>query len=490
MITKPIEFAYKTTPYEHQRTEFEKSRSWKYYAFFWEMGTGKTKPLLDTAAWLFTQAEIDGLLLISDKGSYLNWALNEIPRHMPDNIPIRVVVWSSTMGKEQAKKCEKILIPKDDLLDIACINIEALSTKRGYEWAKKFLESHYGLTVIDESTSIKNPKSLRTKSALALGKISEYRRIATGTPVTQGPLDIFGQCEFLQQGLLGHVSFVSFRSQYAIMRDVILGTRRFQTIAGYCRLDNLEAKVKQFSSRLTKKECLDLPDKVYEVQYIEMSPEQLQVYRQLKDEAVVLLKTGLLSSTNAITTIGKLHQICCGHVRDDNGLVTEFKNGRLDALIEALENIPGKVIIWGYYQHDIEMIHAALTNHFRETGSYPVHYYGKTTPEERIEALSKFTTDKNCRWFIGSPSTGGKGLTLVQAHHVIYYSCGYNLEHRLQSEDRCHRIGQVNKVTYIDFTTVGTIEAKIVKALKNKKDLAHELLDARRLQEFFEDDLP
>lgn len=452
------------------------------------MGTGKTKVLLDTASWLFLNQEIDGLLIVSDKGSYLNWPMTEIPKHFDPSIPVRIGLWKSRGSSENDRKLAKLLIPQDDVFDIACVNVEALSLRRGYEWAKKFLECHHSMMIVDESTSIKNPKSLRSKSCHSLGLLAEYRRIATGTPVTQGPLDVFSQCQFLKPGILGHSSYTSFRYKYAIMREVKMGTRRFMTVSGYCNLDELNLKLQPFTSRITKDECLDLPDKIYETQFIELSPDQLAIYRQLRDEAVVLLKSGMLSSTSAITTIEKLHQICCGHVRDDEGNVTDIENGRIASLIELTENIASKTIIWAHYQRDVELIMAALAETNRDSGLFAVHYYGKTTSDERISAVQAFMTNPKCRWFVGSPATGGKGLTLTAAHHVIYYSCSYNLEHRLQSEDRAHRIGQTKHVTYIDLTTVGTIEQKILKALKAKKDLAHELLDAKRLEDLLTDD--
>lgn len=485
MITEKLQLQHRhvKTPYKHQRENFERTRSWKYYAFFWEMGTGKTKPMLDTIAWLFLKGEIDGALIISDMGSYRNWPINEIPTHFDPSIPRRMATYWSGMGKRQREECEDILTAKDDLLDFAFINIEALSSKRGYEWARCFVESHYAMTIIDESTSIKNPKSLRSRAAHDLGRRSDYRRIATGTPVTQGPLDLYSQCEFLEPGLLGHRTFVSFRSHYAILRDVILGTRRFKIVAGYVNLEELEARLRQFSSRITKKECLDLPDKVYETQFVEMSERQLQIYTQLRDEAVVMLQSGMLSSTSAITTVEKLHQICCGHVKDDDGNVTDLESNRMDILLELLENHMRKTIIWCHYQRDVELVSMALREKFQKDGYFPVMHYGKTPPDERVNALDLFVNNARCLWFIGTPSTGGKGLTLTVASDVIYYSCGYNLEHRLQSEDRCHRIGQTNKVTYVDLTTVGTVEQRILKALTDKKSIAHEILDQRRLME-------
>ena len=270
-----------------------------------------------------------------------------------------------------------------------------------------------------------------------------------------------------------------------------MGTRRFQTVAGYVNLEELKLKIADFSSRITKDECLDLPDKVYETQYIELTPEQKDMYVKLKDEAIVLLDQNMLSSTSAITTLEKLHQICCGHVKDDEGIVHTIPSNKMDALLETIESNPGKIVIWAHYQRDIENIMAALRQYVADNhlADYPVDYYGKTSTDDRVRAIDSFVRDPRCRWFVGSPSTGGKGITLTVASLEIYYSCSYNLEHRLQSEDRLHRIGQKNNVTIVDLVSVGTVEIKILKALKSKRDLAHELLDAARLRDLLDDDL-
>lgn len=488
MLTKDLQpHEHIIKPYDHQRNTFEKTRSWEYYGLWWEMGVGKTKPLLDTVAWQFLNKEIDGALIVSDKGAYLNWPLEEVPKHFPPWIPRREAVWKSRMNKSEQRVADDINTAKDDLLDLAYINIEALSSRRGYDWALAFLRSHHAIMIIDESTSIKSPQATRTKSALSLGKFAEYRRIATGTPFTNNPLDLYTQCEFLKPGILGHASFSSFRRRYAIMREITMGTRRFMKVDGYINLKELESRIADFSSRLTKQECLDLPEKIYETCYVELSEEQLSLYKRFKEEAVVLLDSGLLTSTSAITTLEKLHQICCGHVKDDEGNVNDIPHGRIKSLAELVDNIDDKVIIWAHYQRDIEHIMSFLAEHYRD--HYAVHYYGKTSMELRIEAIKKFINDPKCRWFVGSRPTGGKGITLTVAHHVINYSYDYNLEDWLQAEDRCHRIGQTRPVTYVNMTTVGTMEQKILKALKQKKDLLTDMFDANRLRALLTDDL-
>lgn len=477
MITKILPFNYKTQPYTHQNRGFERSKEMKAFALFWEMGTGKSKPIIDTAAYLFLNKEIDGLVLVSDKGAYLNWETDEVPKHMPDNVQYRIAHWSSAASTAEKKAVESLLVVVDDKLDILCVNIEALSSPRAQNFVAQFLKNHYAMMVIDEATSIKNPKADRTKAAINLGQLCEYRRIATGTPITQSPLDLFSMFQFLQPGCLGFTSFTAFRSYYATMVQFDTGRVKFMKVTGFRNLEVLKRSIEPFSSRILKSECLDLPDKVYETLYVEQTPEQQQAYKSLKSTAIVQLQQGLVTSTLALTTIGKLHQINCGHIKLDGGEIVELPNNRIPMLLDLLKKLgKEKVLIWCAFQKDVELIMKALEDPDMDAG-YAVHYYGPTTTEERAEHLRLFHEDPNCLWFVGTQATGGKGLTLVEASYSIYYSNTYSLEDRLQSEDRNHRIGQHRKVTYFDFVCKGTVDVKILDSHKRKEDLAHQVLD-------------
>lgn len=475
-------FHMRTDPYDHQRKEFERSRDMEYYGLFHEMGTGKSKILVDTIQWLFLKQEIDGVLIVSDKGAYLNWYFEEINKHLPE-LQQRLVYWSSYMNRPEQNKVNEILCAKNDCLDILCINVEALGFQpkkkqtRAFDVAKQFIQSHYTMMIVDESTSIKNPKADRTRACWELGAMCDYRRIATGTPITQSPLDLFGQCQFLKQGILGFHSFVAFRSYYAKMVTISMGSRSFQKIAGFQNLDELTTSIHPFTSRILKSECLDLPDKVYETIYVEQTPEQRTAYENLKEMSLLQFAQGLLTSTSALTTINKLHQINCGHVKLDDKTTIDIPSNRVNMVVNLLSDLDPKikVILWCNFQRDVELLMAALET--IDDRRYPVHYYGKTTDNDRLAALSMFKKDPLCSWFVGTAATGGKALTLVESNFTIYYSNGYNLEDRLQSEDRNHRIGQTSKVTYIDLICAGTVDQRIVKALKTKKDLASQVLD-------------
>tara|TARA_R110002153_G_scaffold18973_6_gene65571 strand:+ start:77 stop:874 length:798 start_codon:yes stop_codon:yes gene_type:complete len=255
-----------------------------------------------------------------------------------------------------------------------------------------------------------------------------------------------------------------------------MGARTFRQVVGYQNLEELTGNVNEFSYRVLKKECLDLPDKVYQRREVELTTEQKKVYKELKDYAIAELDSHeLVSVTSVLTQILRLHQVVCGFVRNDNGDEVEVKSNRLDELINILEEVQGKTIIWANYQYDIKRILKTLHN---ITGVNSVAtYYGETPDEERQEIIRRFQDpNSELKYLISNTQTGGYGITLTEASNVIYYSNNYDLEKRLQSEDRAHRIGQTNKVTYIDLVAKGTVDEKIVKALRNKLSLAQEVL--------------
>ena len=474
------EFIPRHKPYKHQSDDLKLSRDMKYYAFFWEMGLGKTKILIDTAAWLFMKQRIDGVLILAPKGVFLNWLTDELPAHVPSNIPHRIAYWNSDMKKGDIPACQKILGAQDDMLDFLAINTEAMATDKGRRVAENFIQNHHTMCILDESDSIKNHKAVRTKAITKLGKKCAYRRIATGTPITQSPLDLYAQCEFLFPRILRFPNFFQFRAFYAIIRRMSAGTRSFDKITGYRNLGELSESVQPFSSRRLKTECLDLPEKIYLTRYVEHTKEQKELYSRLREEAMIFLsEESVVTSTSVLTTMMKLHQINCGHVSDDDGNIHTIPSNRINVLLDVLQGIPAesKVLVWAHFKQDIRMITEAIRiDHGHESVA---NYYGDTTSAKRAEALQRFKEDPTLRFLVLS-SAGSKGLTLIKSYYAVYYSQDYNLAVRLQSEDRNHRIGQSEKVTYIDLITRNTIDVNIVRALRAKKEIAHEVLDEWR----------
>jgi SNF2 family DNA or RNA helicase len=470
-----MNYKFKTKPYAHQLTALEKSWDKTEYGYFMEMGTGKSKVLVDNMAMLYDKGRINGAVIVAPKGVYRNWFSQEIPNHLASHIQPKMVLWTALTSKTKDKEYQTLFETGHDL-HILIINVEALSTKKGLDFAAKFMRCHKTMLAIDESTTIKNPSAKRTKSILALGKEATYRRILTGSPVTKSPLDLYTQCGFLNSYLLGYDSFYAFRNRYANMIDRNFGGRRVQLIGSYKRLDELADKLKGFSYRVLKDDCLDLPDKVYIRREVDLTDEQSKAYSTMKSAALALLKGKMATAPHVLTQMMRLHQITCGHLRNDDGTITEIKNNRLKELVNLLEEVEGKVIIWANYVYDIENIVKVISDEFGEDSI--VQYYGAIPAEQRQENIKKFQDpDSKARFFIGNPQTGGYGITLTCANTVVYYSNGYDLEKRLQSEDRAHRIGQTKSVTYVDFIAPKTVDEKIVKALRKKMNIANEIMD-------------
>ena len=283
-----MKYKFKTKPYKHQLVALEKSWDKDEFAYFMEMGTGKSKVLVDNMAMLYDKGKINGALIIAPKGVYNNWYSSEIPTHLASHIKPKMVLWTASTSKAKEKEYQTLFETGFDL-HVLIMNVEAFSTKKGEEFAYKFLKSHKTLMVVDESTTIKTPTSKRTKAILKLSKNAEYRRILTGSPVTKSPLDLYSQCAFLNENLLDHASYYSFRNRYAHMVERNFGGRRVQIVGNYQRLDELEDILKKFSYRVLKEDCLDLPDKIYIKRNVELTDEQSKAYTTMKSAALALL---------------------------------------------------------------------------------------------------------------------------------------------------------------------------------------------------------
>ena len=468
-----MQYKFKTKPYGHQLTALEKSWNKEIYAYFMEMGTGKTKVLIDNLAMLYDKGKVDGALIIAPKGVIGTWHKQELPQHMPDHIENVSVLWQANITKEQSRKLGNLFKTTDEL-HILIMNVEALSTAKGSDFAKKFLLSHKTLLAIDESTTIKNPKAKRTRNIIEISRRAQYRRILTGSPVTKNPLDLYSQCEFLSPWLLNFQSYYAFRNRYAEMKTLHIHGRSIQVVSGFKNLNELSEKVKGFSYRVLKEDCLDLPDKIYMKRTITLTPEQKKVYDQMKKEALAVLNGKSVTTVTALTQLMRLQQITCGHFSADDGTIQTIKNNRTLELMDVLEEIEGKAIIWAHFQHDIKTVIKAIEKEYGP-GSV-VDYYGLTPQDQRDGNRKKFQENDKCRFLVGTPQTGGYGITLTAANTVIYYSNGYDLEKRLQSEDRAHRIGQKKSVTYVDILAEDTVDERIVKALRKKINIASQVM--------------
>jgi len=471
-----MNYKFKTKPYAHQLKALERSWNREYFAYFMEMGTGKSKVLIDNASMLYDRGEINGLLLIAPKGVYKNWYKNEIPTHMVNHIEKKVVLWeTSNSSAEKIKELNTLFATGTDF-HILIMNVEALSYPKATEFAKRFLSCHKAMMAIDESTTIKTPTANRTRNIISLKPLTKYRRILTGSPITNSPLDLFSQAVFLDNYILGFDSFWAYRAHYCIMKTMNLGSRSVTVPIGPNKrtLPELEEKIKKFSERVLKDDCLDLPKKTYVTREIELTGIQRKLYNEMRKYALSQLDGKVCSTSTVMVQLLRLHQISCGYHPNDDGTVQELPCNRLTELMDILWELSGKAVIWSYYQKDVERIIQEIKKQFGEESV--VDYYGLTPQNERQQNIEKFQNNPKCRFFVGTTQTGGYGITLTAASTMIYYSNGYDLEKRLQSEARIDRIGQTKPMTYIDLVAEDTIDNKVQKALRTKMNIASDVM--------------
>lgn len=498
-------FQFKTQPLEKQLVGFNLSKDKEEFALLMEMGTGKTKILIDTGAYLWSIGRINAMLVIAPNGVHLNWTRNEIPKHLPDWVPRYVAEWVATPSAAQRKRLEGIVALRDGITILA-MNVEALATKRGQEFAMTFVNSFNALMVVDESTVIKNPELKRSQFITTLGRRCPYRRIANGTPITQAPFDAFGQFYFLSPHILHTTSYYAFKAHYAemienkdsgIMRHIQqrreIAGREKARLAGkefdpgkmkmpqvvartpsgrpkYRNLKELQETILPYSYRVLKKDCLDLPEKTYSKLMFEMRPEQRRAYESMRDKARAVFADQFASAVNKLEQLSHLSRITSGFMPDDtNGLQLMYPdpndNPRIRALLDMLETMDEdtQVIIWCKYVDEIKLLHQLLPS--------SVMFYGEVKPNDRIRVLNEFESGQ-VKYFIGQVASGGVGLNLVAASVVIYFSNTFSLYHRLQSEDRAHRMGQTKAVTYYDVEAVDSVDQKIIDTLRAKKEVA------------------
>jgi SNF2 family DNA or RNA helicase len=463
---------FKTTPFDHQLEGLELSWKEEAYALLMEMGLGKTWVAINTLARLMEAGEISRALIIAPKGVYRNWELFEIPQHWPDDVPVQVLSWKGSTDRSFENAWPRFM---KSTRSVFLVNVDALLSPSCLRRVVEYLKAAPSAVVIDESTIIKSKDAKRTKVAAELGKLAKYRRIMTGSPVTNSPLDLFGQMLFLRPKSWPWGNFFSFRSRYAVMKDFKYGPRSFKKITGYQRIDELQQILASCSYRKTKAECLNLPDKIFVTRYVELSPEQSDLYKQLASSFYVEMAEAdkAISMTTVLTRIVRLQQVVCGHVATDDGTISHVPHQRIQAVLDVLDESSGQVIIWAHFRHSLKELSEALKKAYGDDSV--VEYWGDTSEEDRQKAVEYFKAGK-ARVFLANQAVAGRGLTLTQASLVIYYSNSYNLEQRVQSEDRAHRLGQKKAVTYVDLVSPDTVDEKILKALKLKQNIADQVL--------------
>jgi SNF2 family DNA or RNA helicase len=494
----------------HQVVGLEKCDGKRNFAFLMEQGTGKTWLTLADAERCFLLDKIDALLIVAPNGVHTNWVRREIPTHLSaKNITF---AWRGTPSSKKAKDAIERMFRThwthdDRPLRIFSINVEAINSANGYAIVERFLKAFpRTMMAVDESTRIKNPDAKRSKKVCELGLLAIARRILSGTPLTRAPTDLFMQYNFLKPGLLGTKSFRAFQAEFsvlltpdspqmiAIMRKLAGKVRGMPQVVAkdengipmFKNLDKLAALIAPHSYRVTKAECLDLPPKVYKVLNFELTPNQRRVYQQIMEEySYVLNKDGVDEdvSFEAIAARTKLKQVTSGFINiygepqllppEDNPRMALFKD-TIDMILERDES--AQIIVWAMFEQELLQIKA----HLDSINVNSALYYGKTSKDERERIIDEFQGGQ-IQVFIGHAAAAGIGITLTAAETAIYYSCSYDNELRMQSEDRNHRIGTKNTVTYYDLVAEDTLDEDIARSLSVKSELAAIVIDGKEV---------
>ena len=458
-----------TEPYEYQREIVEQTWQKPWWGLFMEMGTGKSKIFIDTVVNLYLAGRVDTVLYVSKKGELSNFQTYELPKHKPAHINCYAHVYRGYTKKDDLVKIKHMLTPTP-YLRVLSINIESLRNQgsKPFAIAVHYLRSSKKcMIVVDESTTLKDRRSSQHKALIKLRKMAKYARIMTGTVMPNNPVDGFCQSLFLDKRALGYGGVTAFRNEYCEMEKQHFGSRSFFKMKGPKNLDQLQRKLHSIGTVLRKKDCLDLPEKVYTRSAVDLTPTQIEHYNNLVDYAVTKIDGEYIECNNALSVVLRLHQIVCGQMRmPDSGEYVLIDNNRYQAVSELVDEVlenEKKVVIWSHFK----AASAGLAEYLRRNHEL-VHLKGGMNIEDRAEHIERFKTDPSCRIFLGNPQSSGFGLTLTEAHTAIYYSNSDNYEHRLQSEDRIHRIGQDTKCLYVDFHSPGTVEDAILERTKIK----------------------
>ena len=461
------------------------------FALLMEYGSGKSKVICDEWGEREEAGDLQDLLVIAGAGSYLNWVEDksehqpsEFHRHLSLDLQDRMVsaAWISGSGVAKKKELERLL--KSDRPRALLMNVEAISSvEKARELCRAFLRpGRRAMMVVDESTLIKSPSVKRTEYVVNLGGEAAVRRNLTGWVAPNSPMDLYSQFEFLDWRILGHKSFFSFQARYAVLKQINIpipgkvnsnGSQRTRAVrveVAYRNQDELQEKIAPYSYRVMKDDCLDLPPKVYmPVRDVPLTDEQRRIIKDLRETATAQLDgVSHVTATMVLTRNLRIQQVLCGFVSDDDGNERDVPSNRGRVLMDVLSEHSGKAIIWCPFHRPLERIVEALR---KEYGPKSVAQFHGKNKDTRGEDERRWLGDPECRWMVSTPAAGGRGNTWLPGTMVVYFANLYDLELRLNSEDRPHRDGQTQSVAYVDLCALETNELKTIEALREKIDM-------------------
>jgi hypothetical protein len=499
------EFPYlnkKLSPFEHQAAHLREHIESEYWALFWQTGACKTLPIIATAAHQYLRGNIELLVVFAPSTVHSNWVRREIPKTLDPKFPYAGYIWRGE-HTVKAKKEREAFIAMRGKLKVVSINFEAISAHRTMQtntailFLAALMKAHRGkcMGVVDEADGIGDFKATRTSRILKFAPHFKIRRIATGTPNTESAFQLYSQSEFLQHGLLGYNSYESFEITHGIFKMRKFGKgKEFRMCVGYRGMDYLREKVKAFSSVVRKSDCMDLPDKLFERRSVELTVEQKSAYAQMCELLIHEVKnlegaTEYAMAKNALHKLRKLHEVVLGFARVEVPYTGDpekkpknpvyktlpLTTNRPKVLLEILDGLEGKALVFTDCVPALEQLVTLMREKYGEKAVGAI--YGKVTGVARDEVIDAFEDlSSEMRFIVLNQKTGGIGITLIAAQTVIFYSNGYSLRMRIQSEDRAHRGGQTKNVTYIDMVAEDTVDEKVLDLFEHKIDIASQIL--------------
>ncbi len=525
-------FIYKTEPRAHQVDAVHKLYGLPSFALLMEQGTGKSKVVIDIASNLFLEGKIEAVLLIAPNNVHTQWYDEQLPIHSP--VPADAFVWENKSSQVYQRELSRFLKAKTEgKLKWFCVNVEAFSLATYISLFRDFVRRFKTMVIVDEATRIKNPEANRTqniiqglsdvvkagKRVVSVTPLSAYRAILTGTIVTNSPFNVWAPFEFLSSNFFG-LDFFSFKARYGIEVRMHLPGRSYDirrkitsdeikrvretakkgmsaeriaaimkvsessvsflisnpsVMSPYKNLEELKRRIETVSFTVLKKDCLDLPPKVYEKVYAEMGADQKRVYKELVKEYMAEYNGMELSAVNKVTMIGRLQQITGGFFPGTTEAGEKISEAfspspKLEALVDDLEECADRpVIVIARFVKEIQLITERLKKEYEVETVATI--YGDVPTEQRNRIREAFNRGE-ISFLIANAATIGMGFNLQVCHTMYFYSNSYSFDERAQVEDRIHRDGQkAETVLYKDIIVKGTIDEKVLGVLAMKKDL-------------------
>ena len=486
-------------PWAHQRKGFDLSKDREYFALFMEQRTGKSRVIIDTAAYAYERGFIDGVLLLAPNGVHRNWITEGFGQFLPRRIPAALATWRT--GLMDTKKAQEQLTAAlgHDGLTVLSMNYDALNTVKAKAYLGKFLRKRKLMVVGDESDDLSTPGAKRTQTAIRAAKYGIMRRILTGTPAAEDPFGLYAQTNFLKMFVLGYTSFLAFKHRFGEWEEGYNGRTdtTFETLKRsddgapcYRNLDELQRKLDAFSFRVTRVECGgQLPTLV--TRPFELHETQRRLYNHLREEYVAELQDGTVTAAMVLVRYARLQQITSGFVPLDrhpqpcphcagtdpdcsvcfglgvvlpDGGISTLPNPRLDALEREVRGASGATVVWTRFIHDADAVMGKL----RAMGRRPGRYDGTVKENEREQVKLAFQRG-DLSDIVANPQAGGRGLDFSRARTTIFYSHHWSLRLRLQAQDRIETLKHNLPSMNIDLVADDTVDEIITQCHRDKR---------------------